>query len=188
MDYTRYLELFDQILQSKAPVPPYDKPDYHQYTRLNQSRMKRWRQSMQLDPQLEKELRQTAKPEKWIIITEPWCGDAAHSVPFLVSMTELSPLITLDIQLRDSPPYLIDSYLTGTSKSIPKLIVRNEKDQDLWTWGPRPEGAQALMNDLKARNAPFETIVEELQQWYNQDRGRSLCREVRALHSSSPSS
>ncbi len=184
MDYTSYLAIFDQILGSEHPDPPYDKPNYLHYTRLNQSRMKRWELVMEIDPELAEEIRQIRVPEKWILITEPWCGDAAHSVPFLVRMAVMSPLIELEIQLRDSPPFLIESYLSGKSRSIPKLIVRDDHDRDLWTWGPRPKGAQDLMDSLKSRNVELETLLGELQQWYNQDKGRSLCQEIKNLRRS----
>src|SRR3546814_13916104 len=63
-------------------------------------------------------------PQRWTVITEPWCGDAAHSVPFIELASRKNPAITVSYELRDSEPFRINDYLTNGSKSIPKLIIR----------------------------------------------------------------
>jgi hypothetical protein len=35
------------------------------------------------------------------------------------------------------------------------------------------------MDEMKAANSDFEAIKIGLQNWYNQDKGESICREVR---------
>ena len=181
MNYQTYQELFETILSDKHPLHPYDEPAYINYTKLNQSRMKRWDKHLELNEALVEKIKSLTSKQHWIIITEPWCGDASHIIPFLMRLAEQNELITYDLQLRDSPPFLIESYLTGTSKSIPKLIVRNEKGVDVFTWGPRPKEAQALFNELKSKNVEFEASKIALQNWYNEDKGRSLCNELLAL-------
>ncbi|MBL7737291.1 MAG: thioredoxin family protein [Chitinophagaceae bacterium] len=178
MDYIEYKRLFDAILESTNPAPPYDNDMYLDYTRLNRSRMKRWDKQLALDEELVSRLKKIDAPQHWIIITEPWCGDAAHLVPFLIRMAEQNEYISYDLQLRDSAPFLIERYLTAGAKSIPKLIVRNESGNDIFSWGPRPSGAQELMKKMQADNADFETIKIGLQNWYNADKGRALCREI----------
>src|SRR5690606_37230624 len=103
----------------------------------------------------------------WFVITEPWCGDAAHSVPFIQLAAQLNPLITVEYELRDSEPFRINDYLTGGSKSIPKLIIRDDQGNDLATWGPRPVECQKLFDQLKIDQADFETQKTSLQHWYN---------------------
>lgn len=178
MTYQAYKDLFEEILSSKSPQPPYDQEDYMTYTKVNLARMKRWDKTMALDQELADEIKSLDQPQHWIIIVEPWCGDAAHILPFLVRLAQLNPLITYDLQLRDAEPFLINSYLTNGGKSIPKLIVRDHQGNDIFTWGPRPNGAQQLMEELKAANADFEMIKMELQQWYNTDKGQELFSEL----------
>ena len=127
MNYTEYKRLFDEILDNSQRNPPYDDEIYLNYTKLNRSRVRRWEKQLVLDENLILLLKEISSPQYWLIITEPWCGDAAHIVPFLIQMTELTDYISYDIQLRDSEPFLIENYLTKGSKSIPKLIVRNEE-------------------------------------------------------------
>lgn len=176
-----YLALFDQILRGGVPVAPYDDPEYFNYTKLNESRFKRWLKTMELDSDLIKLLERIEEKQHWIIITEPWCGDASHVVPFLIRMAEIAPKISYELQLRDAEPFLIDSYLTNGGKAIPKIISRNESGEDVFVWGPRPAGAQALMNRLKQEEAPFETIKVELQNWYNADKGTEIKNELKAI-------
>lgn len=179
MTFQEYVQLFDDILASNTPQPPYNKPDYLHYTRLNLSRMNRWLKTMQLDEDVVNMLKNMNERQHWMIIVEPWCGDVSHSLPFLVRLAEQSPMITYDLQLRDSEPFLINTYLTNGTKSIPKLIVRDAEGHDLFTWGARPKAAQQLMERLKATGADFDTVKEQLQKWYNQDKGRSLQQELK---------
>lgn len=181
MNYQEYQDLFDQILNAVNPQPPYDDPHYLHYTKMNQARMKRWDKQLQLDEALAGRISSLTEKQHWIIISEPWCGDAAHTLPFMIALASLNNKITYDIQLRDSEPFLIDSYLTGTSKSIPKLIVRNNDGEDLFTWGPRPRPLQKLRDQLKADHAIYDIINGALQQWYNQDKGETLNKELLTL-------
>lgn len=181
MNYQQYQQLFDEILSNPTPPYPYNDEMYFSFTKLNQSRMRRWDKQFRLEQQLVDKLKNISTTRQWVIITEPWCGDAAHIVPFLIQMAAQNNLITYDIQLRDSEPFLIDSYLTDGTKSIPKLIVRDQSGTDIFTWGPRPKPAADLAASLKASGAEFETIKLALQNWYNNDRGASLSKEIADL-------
>lgn len=87
-------------------------------------------------------------------------------------------MITVDYELRDSEPFRISNYLTNVGKLIPKLIIRNESDEDLATWGLRSAGCQVVYDRLKAEHADFETMKIELQKWYNKDEGQGLFKEL----------
>lgn len=178
MNFTDYLQLFENILQETDPKAPYNNPDYLNYTKLNWSRQQRWLKTGVINDAVTAAVKSITIPQQWVIITEPWCGDAAHIVPFLSKIAEINPLIQLDIQLRDAPPFLIEQYLTNGGKSIPKLVIRDSDGQDMAVWGPRPAGAQALYDQLKAENADFERMKIELQQWYNHDKAQSLQAEL----------
>jgi hypothetical protein len=180
MDFANYEQYFESILNGETIVAPYDKPAYMNYTKLNWTRQHRWLKTGELNADLINLVMQIKHPQHWIIITEPWCGDAAHILPFIHKLTQMNPLITLDIQLRDSEPHLINSYLTGAnkSKSIPKLIVRNSEGHDLMVWGPRPQENQELFEQMKGDERDMEEIKLRLQKWYNDDKGRSLQHEL----------
>ena len=180
MDFKTYLELFDAILTNNEQQSPYDNPAYITYTELNRSRMKRWLKTGELLPDLIQLIKSMQAEQRWVLITEPWCGDASHSVPFIARLAEINPLITLDIRLRDSGTE-IDRYLTNGSRAIPYLIIRNLQNEDLATWGPRPKACQELFYNLRNSDLPAEERKIALQNWYNTDQGESLQQELLAI-------
>jgi len=177
MKFEEYLAYFEAILADPEKYPPYSNVEYLNYAKLNWSRMNRWLKRFEVNEDLKSRIVAVADPQQWLLITEPWCGDAAHSVPQIVRMAALNPLIELDIQLRDTEPYLINDYLTNGGRSIPKLIVRNEAGEDLWTWGPRPQQLQHIFDRMKTEQRTFEDMKEALQRWYNEDKGREIQKE-----------
>lgn len=181
MNFSTYTAYFQNILTTENPAAPYDNPDYINYTKLNWSRMNRWLKHGTILPEVKSLIESISAPQNWIVITEPWCGDAAHSVPFLHMLSELNPLINVSYELRDSEPFHINNYLTNGSKSIPKLIIRDEDGNDLITWGPRPAELQEVHHQLKAENTSFEASKTILQKWYNDDNGVSVQQEIAAL-------
>lgn len=181
MTYQQYTKLCEEILNTNPPAPPYDKPGYLNYTKLNYTRMKRWMQTLELNKNLVQVIKSINEPQQWIVIIEPWCGDVAHILPVLIKLANENSLITYDLQLRDSEPFLINNYLTNGRKSIPQFIVRDANGKDLFYWGSRPAGAQQLMDELITSKAELETIKIELQNWYNRDKGESLQKELEQL-------
>ena len=183
MTFQQYLDYFQTIINKtdEEQAAPYDNPDYIEYTRMNWSRMNRWLKTGKLSDELIAKVKDIKEPQSWIVITEPWCGDAAHSVPFIHLMGELNPLINVQYELRDSEPMRINDYLTNGTKSIPKVIFRNAEGEDLAVWGPRPAGCQEVYAKLLAEKADFDTIKTEIQKWYNADKGVEICAELTQL-------
>lgn len=178
MDFIAYQQLFQDILTDTHSRFPYDDPHYLNYTRLNWSRQERWLKVGVLNEELVELITSISTKQNWTIITEPWCGDASHSLPFIQRLSALNPLIKVDYQLRDSEPFLINSYLTRGSKSIPKLIIADAENTNLAVWGPRPAGCQLLYEQLVKDHVVMEQQKIALQQWYNADKGVSLQQEL----------
>ena len=178
MNWKEYTAGFENIINGSFTDAPYDKPNYVNYAKLNKSRVSRWEKKIELSDDLKNVLSQISSPQTWILITEHWCGDAANSSPIIKKMSEQSNLITFDIQFRDKEPFLINQYLTNGGKSIPKLIVRDENGKDLFTWGPRPSGAQELVMSHKDSTLITAEKQAALQIWYNQDKGESTQEEL----------
>lgn len=180
MTFDNYIKHFEQVLEDKNPKAPYDNPDYHNYTKLNWSRLNRWFKVGKIDEEIKTKIKAIKEDQKWVLIVEPWCGDAAHSTPFIKMLSDLNPKIHLEIQLRDEGSE-IDNYLTNGGKSIPKLIIRNQQGKDLAVWGPRPKDCQAVYSELHAKKAKFEEIKIALQKWYNENKGVDIQKELFAL-------
>lgn len=183
MNFQEYSALFKSIVDKDIvhSAPPYNNPAYLDYTRLNWSRMNRWMKTGKLSEELLEAVRKIGKPQEWIVITEPWCGDAAHNVPFIEMAARENSLISVTYELRDSEPFRIEQYLTNGTKSIPKLVVRDEAGNDLGTWGPRPQDCQVLYSQLLKEKADFEQMKSSLQTWYNANKGVDVQKELTAL-------
>lgn len=181
MDANTYQELFISILADPAPGRPYDNPTYMNYVKLNQKRIERWLKHGILNPELIAAVKRIDKPQTWIIITEPWCGDAAHTQPFMEQVAAMNSLITIDYQLRDAPPFLIEKHLTNCKKSIPKLVITDSEGNELGGWGPRPAQCQALFYQLVAAHVPHDDKEIVIQKWYNEDKGAGVQMELLAI-------
>lgn len=143
--------------------------------------MNRWLKKGILAEEMLEIVRNIDEPQTWIVITEPWCGDAAHNVPFIEMISRENPLITVSYELRDSAPFRIEQYLTNGTKSIPKLIVQDDAGKDLLVWGPRPRDCQKLYSILQKEQATFDRVKVDIQNWYNANRGVDLQRELTTL-------
>ena len=180
MDWKEYMGLFDDILEKKNTEAPYDKEEYLHYVRMNSARINRWLKKNPIGRASVEKIEAIDTPQKWYLITEPWCGDAAHTTPVIQLLAEMNSNIELEIVLRDSND-MIDSYLTNGGRSIPKLVVRDENDEDLFSWGPRPAEAQDLVLGMKAKGRPYEEVNKVIQSWYNKDRASSTLNEINDL-------
>ncbi|RYE19420.1 MAG: thioredoxin family protein [Sphingobacteriales bacterium] len=185
MTYKEYHSYFESILQKdlSEQEAPYDNPDYLDYTKLNFSRMNRWFKTGKMQETLLQTLAGITAPQQWIVITEPWCGDAAHNIPFIEMAAASNPNITVSYVLRDTEPTIIDQYLTNGTKSIPKLIVRDAQGNDLTTWGPRPAACQTVYTSLLQEKADFSRVKLEIQNWYNANKGVDVQEELRQVFS-----
>ncbi|MCB0477085.1 MAG: thioredoxin family protein [Crocinitomicaceae bacterium] len=177
MNYNLYREEFEHRAKGE-PIRPVSKPQYDHYTKLNFSRTKRWEKKGELLPEVKKVLHGIDRDLDWILITEPWCGDAAHTVPFIQMMVAESDRIQMEIYLRDEYPELMEKYHTNGSQSIPKLVVRDRlTGEDLFVWGPRPKALEKIRLENKEK-MEYGELNNLLQKWYNEDEGISVQQEI----------
>ncbi len=154
------------------------------YTQLNYKRMERWNKTFQLSPSLKSILSKLNKEQIWVVITETWCGDSAQLLPGIAHIAASSEgKIILKIIMRDEHPEWINRYLTNGTKSVPKLISFDARGEELFVWGPRPQGAVEILNNWKAN---LDTISKDqfhanLHSWYAKDKGLGLQTEIEQL-------
>lgn len=116
-----------------------------------------------------------------LALNEDWCGDAVNTVPTIAKLASLAP-DHLDMRIlgRDANPDLMDAHLTGTSRSIPVVIVFDEEFAEQGWWGPRPRELQAWVVGPGKLLDKAERY-REIRRWYARDRALTTLEEVVAL-------
>jgi hypothetical protein len=180
--YTEYISLIDGLLEKNMTTGTDQSEAMVGYGRLNRQRMARLEKTLVVDESAKKILAANARRQIWLIITEGWCGDAAQNIPAIEKAAAASDQIETRYILRDENLDLMDKYLTDGARSIPKLLSLDAETFDvLFIWGARPGAAQQLFKQRKAEGIEKPLISEELQRWYNADRGTSVQRELADL-------
>lgn len=173
-----YIKFVAVLLAENKTTGPNQSEDMIHYTKMNLRRLERWDAKGVLLEETKTAIAKINQKQNWILLTEAWCGDAAHSFQFIKKMAELNENISFKWLLRDENLELMDNYLTNGGRSIPKLIVRDENNKDIFDWGPRPLPMQEAYLNMKADGRPYSEINIELQKIYNKDKGVTLQTEL----------
>ncbi len=169
----------EQKSRSMAELDAEDRKTMH-YLRYNWERAEQVENEYEVSDELAEAVQSLSGPQWWMVITEPWCGDSAFCLPVIVRAAKLNEEISVRILHRDDHLDIMDQYLTGGSRSIPKLVAFSEDGAELFQWGPRPDEAQALFDRLKDQGFDKMKIVEELIGWYEEGGYRHVDDELRA--------
>lgn len=180
MSYSQYRKLVDELVQSGDTTGDTKTEAYIGYTQLNSRRMKRWEKTLKLDQAQLNQIQAFSDNAIWLILTESWCGDAAPSLPVMDKIASLNPGVVMKVLLRDEHPELMDRFLTSGARSIPKLIMLHKDTLEvLGEWGPRPAKAAAMVEAYKQEHGKLSPeFREELQIWYNKDKGKNTLDEL----------
>jgi len=179
ISYEEYRRMIDSFIMIGKSTAKKDSENLLEYSKLNVVRMNRLDKTVELIPGLKHTVEQIDAPQKWIVLTEGWCGDAAQTIPVFDKIAKLNSNIQLKFLLRDENIELMDQYLTnGKSRSIPKLIAIDENNKELFNWGPRPKTLQEMFYHMKANAISNDTIKEEMHRWYAKDKTVTTQMEI----------
>lgn len=179
-NYSEFIGWVEKLVDSKLTSGNNQNEKLIEFTKLNFFRMNRLYKTINIEETLTIEIDSLVEAQKWVIITEAWCGDSAQILPILAKISSSSNnKIELQIILRDLNPKTMDKYLTNGSKSIPKLIAFDNNGNEIFTWGPRPAQAQKLFNAWKQSNdLTWDEFEIQLHKCYTQDKGLSIQNEI----------
>jgi hypothetical protein len=179
--FEQYLDLHRSVVAKSIELDEvYHDEKLWKYTCDNLDRNDYVLDNLNLDKKLYNILEQIPSL-KCIIISEPWCGDAAQIVPVLAAIAESSLKMECTIYLRDENEALIDQFLTNGGRAIPIAIFTDEDDNVLFHWGPRPAPAQTLVMDMKAKDFSKRDFTTTLHQWYKDDKTKAIQEEIYQL-------
>lgn len=182
MDYDECRRLIDALIMVERSTAANESASLLEYSKLNVVRMKRLDKTVEIIPELKAAVEKINTKQTWLVLTEGWCGDAAQIIPVFAKLAALNKNIELRFLLRDENLELMDAYLyRGRSRSIPKLIVLNEHNEELFNFGPRPAVLQEMFYHMKANGVSNNTIKEELHHWYAKDKTLTTQQELLQL-------
>ncbi len=179
MSYSAYRSLMKQLVEEDSNTGLEKNESLAEYTKLNDRRMNRWDKTFKISEESKAKLSHFNDNITWLVITESWCGDAAHIVPVLYKIAELIN-INFRVVLRDENLELMDQFLTNGGRAIPKLImIDNVTGEVLNTFGPRPMEATKMVVDYKEQHGAITPEFKEaLQVWYNKNKGQSIVNDI----------
>ncbi len=182
MTFAEYIKLIDDLLLDGKTTGAVQSDAMFDYGKLNSQRMHRLEKTVNLEESLKETVRNLNVKWIWLVITEGWCGDAAQNIPVIEKIATENEGIETRYVLRDENLELMDEYLTGGARSIPKLICLDaETLKVIGTWGARPDAAQKLFYEMKAQNLAKSLLMENLQRWYLADKNQSIQMEFAEL-------
>lgn len=179
VSYSTYREDVQQMAEEGSTSGNSKSESLINYTKLNNRRMKRWDKILKVPSDLVERIKTFNSKVTWLVITESWCGDAAHLLPVFNELASLNDSIDLKIVFRDENEELMDRFLTNGSRSIPKLIITDANYEVITTYGPRPNTLTKMVDDFKKEHGKLtDEFKQELQVWYNRDKGLTTMDEL----------
>ncbi len=177
--YEDYKALVKRLLAEEKSTTEGVGADFVQYSKLGLQRMQRWDKRLELTKEQKEAIQKVTQRQIWVVLSEGWCGDAAHSLPVIHKLAAANDNIDLKVVLREQNPALMNDFLTHGGKSIPKMILYDPASETvLGDWGPRPKPAQDIFLNARKNNIDFETYEQDLQKWYNKDQGQTAIKEI----------
>ncbi len=112
-----------------------------------------------------------------LVLNEDWCGDSVNILPIVARLAESVTNMELRILGRDANPDIMDAHLTNGSRSIPIVILLNDKFRECGWWGPRPFALQRWVME-KGMALDKSERYREIRTFYARDRGATTIEEI----------
>lgn len=179
VDYTNYRKTIKQLIKAEKSTGNNQSDSLLNYSFLNDKRMDRLDKTIKLSEETIESIQYLNKKYTFLVISEGWCGDAAQITPVFNKIAQVTENISLKTVFRDENEALMDLFLTNGSRSIPKLILLDENNEVVNTWGPRPSIATKLVSDYKDQHGKLDAeFKKNLQIWYNKDKGQTTQKDI----------
>ncbi len=132
-----------------------------------------------VDPQAVAQLTRVGKGLRLLIVSEDWCVDSAHTVPYVAKLAAAAG-VELKIVDRDIGKALMARHPTRDGRPATPTIVLIRDGRDVGAWVERPAPLQDLFFSM-ATNADSARRFADRASWYDADGGRTTIAEVLAL-------
>lgn len=157
--------------------------DFEQYLAVVEKNRELWRgvwDRVVIPPDIAERVGTLGGTWHLVALSEDWCGDAVNLLPLVARLAQAVPGLSLRVLGRDDNLDLMDAHLTGTSRSIPVVILYDEAFNERGWWGPRPAPIQRWVME-EGLKLPSDDRYREIRRWYARDRGRTTLEEIATL-------
>jgi hypothetical protein len=183
LSYDAYRDLWTEQKEASAEGKDKSERKMLHYLNYNWERQRQVHEAYSRSDDLQEAVEAISEPQLWMVLTEPWCGDSSFLLPVIAEAAALNDAVTLRILLRDDNLDIMDQYLTDGSRSIPKLVAFSEDGTELFTWGPRPEGAAKRYAELRETYDDKQQQIAKLVEYYDNGGWKEVDEELTAaLH------
>jgi hypothetical protein len=117
------------------------------------------------------------QPMHLLVLSEEWCGDSINTLPLVAKLVEAMPEVDMRILERDKNLDLMDTHLTGRSRSIPAIMLLDGDYREHGWWGPRPQPLQEWVI-REGLALPKDERYKEVRTWYARDHGVTSLTEL----------
>jgi hypothetical protein len=117
------------------------------------------------------------QPMHLLVLSEEWCGDSINTLPLVAKLVEAMPEVDMRILERDKNLDLMDTHLTGRSRSIPAIMLLDGDYREHGWWGPRPLPLQEWVI-REGLALPKDERYKEVRTWYARDHGVTSLTEL----------
>jgi hypothetical protein len=176
LSWVEYYAIIKGYIETDNKPEVYKDAKMLKYTTDNLKRMDHVLKTIHIESKLYNAMSAISDDLIWLVLAEPWCGDVSQVLPALYTISTCSGHIQFRVLQSDARPEILDAYLTGTSRSIPKLIcLRADTLEEIGTWGPRPVSLQKIVMENKDRaDITFGDKVRMIHDWYAADKTMSI--------------
>ena len=178
LSYADYRADWQNRKDASLDDPSPEERKMHHYLNYNWERQAHVHDAYTPSDDLQDAVESLDAPQLWMVLTEPWCGDSAFLLPIIAEAAAHSDQVTLRILPRDENLDIMDQYLTGGSRSIPKLVAFSSDGDEQFAWGPRPATARERFDTLRSEHDDKMAAIEGLIEHYEDGGWREADTEL----------
>jgi hypothetical protein len=132
----------------------------------------------EVPPEFVERLKRVSSGLRILIVTEDWCADSVHTVPYIARLAERVG-IGLRIVDRTTGKPVMSRYRTLDHRVATPLVLLIRNERDVGAWVERPMALQSWF--LAMRSQHDSQRLARKEEWYTRDRGDSTLAEIVAL-------
>ena len=115
---------------------------------------------------------------RMLVVTEDWCGDSAHTIPYLAKLADEVEGLSMRLIDREQGKQLMRFRLTPDYRAAtPTVVMLDESGRDVGCWVERPSELQGWFQKNKTK-LDHDALHGKTYEWYEKDAGLSTLREI----------